>query len=245
MTIRTVRGRRAAGLLALSTLLATELPAQFPGRGPASGMGYLAVGAQRVDLTDLNQRTTAAGYPPFAEDMVSFGIGAFRMRERVLLGLEGHGMGGPSRTTADGALRARATAGHMLFDVGYAAFAGRRAAVYPILGLGAGATTLEISERSAPSFDDVLRQPRRSVRMATPSLLIDPSIGFDYRLTARPGTRATRGLALGLRVGHGFAFMDREWIMDTGTDLPGGPAAGVQGPYARLTVGRWIEGRRR
>jgi hypothetical protein len=57
--------------------------------------------------------------------------------------------------------------------------------------------------------------------------------------------RRALGLALGLRVGHGFAFMDREWIMDTGTDLPGGPAAGVQGPYARLTVGRWIEGRRR
>jgi hypothetical protein len=236
---------RLALLLALGLLLdPAGAEGQRPRRGRPpmqGGAGFFTVGAQWLDLDGLNQQLVAAGYPAFGEDVLALGGSGHGFHQRLLLGGSGQALLSPSETSLDGAFRSRLSGGYGHFDLGYAIVAAPRARLYPMLGIGGGATRLEITERSSPGFDEVLRSPRRGARLTRGSFILDTSLGLDVRVTARRRENGVGGFAIGVRGGYTFTPLQTEWHLDESSDVAGGPDAGLQGPYVRLMLGGWGE----
>jgi hypothetical protein len=199
----------------------------------SGGRGFFMIGVQYMDLEDLNIALLDRGYPDFDETFLTLGGGGFAVRNRVLIGGEGHGLLQSQQTSPNGALRTGLFAGYGMFNVGYQVVRSRSLALYPLLGIGGGGTTLLIRERATVSFDDVLRDPGRSSSLTKGALLVGGAVGGDWFL---PFGSARGGLILGFRAGYTYAPLDAEWRMD-GTDVAGGPSAELTGPYVRFSIG--------
>lgn len=234
------RGTGACGVALVMTLVTTSIAeaqrrpmVQQPLR---QGASQLMIGGTQLDINDLNARLGDAGYPTFAEEFLQLGFAHTSLRHRLLLGFELAGLMRPAATTDDGAWRTRVAGGYGMFNIGYDAFRDGGFSVQPKVGVGAGGVVLAITDRAAPSFDDVLAQPGRGVQMTSGSLLLDGSIGVQYRM--RPGTAlGARNLVLGIRGGYTQSVLHGEWRRETG-DAPGGPTAGWGGPHLEFLIGR-------
>ena len=196
------------------------------------GAGYFAVGVQFADLSALNTQLADAGYPTFSTEMVSLGGGGYSVKNRILLGGEGHGLltgeqGYQGRNVSVGG-------GYGLFTLGYLFRPRRNLRVYPQLGLGGGGLQLEIgSQGDADNFDDVLDDPNRSASVGRASLLVSLGAGLEYQFS---GPEDSGGFRLGLRAGYMLSTLESDWSLDD-TTLSGGPDATMQGPFLRLTIG--------
>jgi hypothetical protein len=234
------------GMLVATGVHADQANAQRVRHGARDGAAFLSVGWQQLDLGELNPRLAAAGYPTFDESRLSVGGGAYIYRDRVVLGAEGHAVVGPGETTADGIHRTRLTGGVGTVHLGYSIVHTPRVRIHPMIGLGGAGATLDIVDRTAPSFDDVLARPGRNARLVSGALMLDASLGSTVRLTDSARPRGGRGgIVLGVRAGYGFAPFAGEWRMENGNHVAGGPEVTLAGPYIRAMVGGWGVGRRR
>jgi hypothetical protein len=216
--------------------------AASPAARPAGSMSFFMIGAQRLDLDELDERMRAAGYPALDRDFLSIGGGGLAVRNRLLIGGEGHGLISPSTTALQDRFRTRITGGYGVFDLGYLLVTGATIDLYPVVGIGGGGLSIEIIERGPVSFDDVLRDPGRSTRLTSGVLVLDASLGLTYRTTtaarrARPG--GTAGLALSIRGGYTLSPVRGEWQVDGVGDVAGAPDARLRGPYLRGSIGGW------
>ena len=250
---------RALGLSLLVSALAAApggLDAQEMGPLPAAaGRGAFQAGWQNLDLGNLNGALTEAGYPAFDEGVFTVGGFGLGSSVRFLIGGEGHGLITNEETTAEGTFRTRLSGGYGLFTVGYLAAQGPRWDVYPLVGVGAGGLTMEIVERSSPTFDDVLDEPARSSRLTTGGFLASLGVGADLRFGSPHDWRdeddeddeeGEGGLLLGLRAGWLWSPGDWQWELDELNDVAGGPETNLTGFYIRVSLGGWgSEGRRR
>jgi len=98
-----------------------------------------------------------------------------------------------------------------------------------------------IAERSAPTFDDVLENPRRSARLSSGVFLVATSVGLDYRFQGRRLRSAQGGPALGLRLGYVFSTNGGDWRLDDRNDVSNAPDLGLGGPFLALMIGGWGE----
>lgn len=227
----------AAGLIALALLLVgAHTPAEAQWRSGPAGRGYFAVGAQGLDVSELNARFTAADYPAVDDRLLSLGGGGLVSRGRLLMGGEGHGVIGPRHSAQNDDLSVRVAGGYGMFVLGYALHRQGGLDVFPHIGLGGGGLSITIDERSAPTFDDVLENPRRGARIGSGQFLLNAGLGLDYTFRGQSRRARRGGPVVGVRAGYMYAPMTAEWVTGTGT-LPGGPDAGFTGPYLRLVIG--------
>jgi hypothetical protein len=228
---------RIMGLALLGgALLATPAAAQ------QASQSFLFVGGTRLDVSELNTRLEARGYPAFDDQFVQFGFARSSARDRVLLGFELAAAVRPTETTGNNLYTTQLTAGYAMLNLGYAAFAQDGLRVTPKVGIGGGGLTLAIRERTSPTFEEALTQPGRSVALTNGSLLLDGSLGVSYRLRPDSGPRGTRGFEVGVRGGYTQSVFTGGWAIET-ADAPGGPDAGWGGPHLEFTIGRYV-GRR-
>jgi hypothetical protein len=223
--------------LALASLEPTPASAQrrlAPPSPETGGRGFFMIGVEQLDLTQLNEALATHGYPTFSERFLSLGGGGFAIRDRLIIGAEGHAVVQSDKTTADGEFRTRVMGGYGMFDIGYHILRAGRVAFYPIIGIGGGATALEITERSTLDFEDVLDQPRRGARVTSAALLVGGGLGVEYFVAASRTRRG--GFIIGARAGFNYAPLESNWKLDR-TDIAGGPDAGFTGPYVRVAIG--------
>ena len=228
---------RVAPLLALALMFgyAPSADAQIRrmlGLDAPSGRGFFMIGVQQMDLAELNDRFDAADYPESDDLFLTLGGGGFMLRDRLVIGGEGHGVIGSSETTGDGAFRTRVGGGFGMIDIGYAVMERRGLLVYPMLGVGMGGMMVSINERSSPDFDDVLDQPRRGVNLVQGQFLLSAGLGIDHVFASR----GRGGFAVGIRAGWTFTPIEHEWSFGS-SDVADGPKAGFTGPYVRVNVG--------
>ena len=235
----------AAAGVAIAIFQAGFAPAQGADRGDRepSGRGFLLAGVRRLDLDDLNDRLVRHSYPALSGSMLSLGGAGWAVRGRLMIGGEGHGLIGSSKTTSNGALRTGLTAGYGMLDLGYRAYQRDELEIYPMLGLGAGGVVLQIAERSAPTFDDVLENPGRSARLSSAVFLLSPSVGLDYRFSGHRLRYGQGGPAVGLRLGYIFSTTSGDWRLDDRNDVSNAPELGLGGPFITLMLGGWGERR--
>jgi len=249
LKIRSPRGRRSpharwsGPVLAALALFAAAPPSGLSAQGAEdrSGRGYFQMGVHTLDLAPLNDRLAAQGIPTFSNRFVTLGFGGHAERGRLLIGGEGHGLLEQSETA--GAFQRKLSGGYGFFDLGYLLTRAPTVRVYTLLGVGAGGMNLEATERSLPSFDDVLAEPRRGSDLAIGALLLQFGAGAEYIARLSPDAERVRGLALGVRAGYVLAPWKSEWNIG-GSEVPGGPSLGLDGFYLRFSLGG-AGGRRR
>ncbi len=254
MTPRMVRPLTA--MLALA-FLAAESSGVAAQEGPA-GRGAFQIGWHAPDIDGLNSSLSDAGFPTFDDaGFLTLGGFGFGTVGRVIIGGEGHGFLPREEDTADGVYRSRLTGGYGLFNLGYVAWSSPRVDVYPILGVGGGGMSLEIIERSSPTFDDVLDDPGTSTTLTSETWLVSAALGVDWRFGGHDARRdRTRdrirdrdrdedddrgrgGFFVGLRGGWMWAPGDVNWELDELNDVAGGPDTVPDGFFVRVSIGGW------
>ena len=199
---------------------------------------FFAVGWRQVDVGELNASMTAAGYPAVAEDFITLGGGLQLVAGRAMVGLEGYGMLGTDSEVSRDEFDATLGGGYGVLTVGWSIVATPHFRLYPMGSIGAGAMTLEIAEAGRVSFDDILVEPRRGAHLSQVSFLAGGGLGTEFLAPLGSGRRM---LSIGLVGGYTFAPVTSRWQLYRNNlstaSVTGGPEVGLEGPFARLTLG--------
>ncbi len=203
------------------------------------GRGYFMIGGNSLDMDELNSRLKDNGYAEFSDSPISLGGGGHGIvRERIVIGGEGHALLGRAEQSTIGGVDygTKFSAGYGFFDVGVLAMRTGGLDVYPLLGLGGGGVSLDITQSEIGSFDELLQDPNRSTNLSTWCFLINLGLGIDYLAVLGESERGEGGIVIGLRSGYILAPFHGDWHFK-GETLPGGPDPGLTGAYIRLTIG--------
>lgn len=220
-----------------------EALSQEAGERTAGGMGLFQVGYLRTDVDDLNASLGGAGYPSLNESFLTLGGVGYGAHGRFLIGGEGGAVLGSSVTTSDGATRISATGGYGLFRLGYSVVSRSGLDIFPALGIGGGGMELGFAERSAPTFDDVLSDPKTGASLTTGMFLLDASVALTYRINlVRSGQGEARGFVIGLHAGYMFSPGTSSWRLDDINDVAGAPNFEAEGLHLGLSIGGWSAG---
>lgn len=207
----------------------------------ATGRGFFNVGYMGLDADELNAALAEGDLPSLDGSFLTLGGGGYGARGRFLIGGEGHGLLGSDETSADGSMHVSVHGGYGLFRIGYLAASHGGLDVFPSVGIGGGGMSVKISERSAPTFGDVIEEPRRSSTLSSGSLLLDVGAAAHLRVAGERETRDDRdgGFLVGIHAGYTFAPGDSSWDLDGINSVAGGPNFQIQGAYVRLSIGGW------
>jgi hypothetical protein len=234
-----MKGRKwilaTAGLALACGLTTDTLAAQRRGFNDdrSGGSGFFMVGIQNMDLDELNFALTSNGYPDFHDNFFSLGGGGYGVRNRLVIGGEGHALLQSGETTFDGGFRTSIAGGFGMFNLGYQVVRTGNLAIYPLIGIGGGGITLSISERVTVDFDDVLDDPGRSARLTTGAFVVGGALGADWFV---PLGNARGGMVIGVRGGYNYSPIETDWDLE-GSDVAGGPDVALTGPFVRLSIG--------
>jgi len=199
------------------------------------GLGYAMFGMGMLDIENLNTRLQASGYGSISDNFSSFGGGGHAIVDRFIIGGEGNVLLG--KETSSGEYKFSMTASYGFFNLGYIIYRIQDLNIYPLLGIGGGGISLKIAEQgTAPAFDEILENPRRSSELSTSAFLINLAIGADYLLELGKKEKERGGLVFGLRAGYTFALFKDDWYMNE-NQVPGAPELGITGPYIRFMFG--------
>lgn len=246
--IRTVRAVATRWLTTIAvcatTLAAAPAMAQpdAPSGSVVEGRGYFSIGWATLDLAELNTPLMGRGYASFPENRLTVGGGGHGIRGRWLLGGEGQALVGRSQdaTRAGQNYETVLNGGYGFFNVGYLAVRRGHLHAYPFAGIGGAGAQLQIRESSAPTFDDVLRDPGRSASMTAGGLVFQIGVAVDQLFVLQSRESAAQssesGLVFGLRIGYVFMPAQSAWRLNS-TRVAAGPDVGLGGPYVRFVVG--------
>jgi hypothetical protein len=225
-----------AGLLALTAGACPQAEAQDVRLPRPFGQAYLLVGGVSLDLSGINASLGGQGYEPIGEETASLGGGAHTLLGRWLLGLEGFGYLPREADRAPGDWRARLSGGGGVFNVGYTVARLGGTSVYPVLGVGGGALTLQMMQRGSPRFDEVLANPGRRSTLHRTALIVQPALGMDHFIPVGAPVGARTGVVVGVRGGYAFTPFTSGWYLHMDR-LAASPEQGMEGPFLRVLVG--------
>ena len=231
-------------LLASGGVSADDLVSQSAGAkqwrspffSPVVGNMYFLGGAGFYNMDGLNDSLDDAGYSTLKSPSLSLGLGFDISIGRLIVGSEWQWLKNVGTEAERDDLRADIKSQYWLFRLGVDLVHWRGLRVYPLLGIGTASTKVSISSEMGASFDDVLADPGREVRMAQTGLLLDASLGIDYRFKIRETERKSSFFTVGVRGGYLFAPYSSEWRTGS-AEISGGPDLLMSGPTAQLVIG--------
>lgn len=226
--------KTCALLAGFVSVLAVPIPAAGSDEAlPRGGAGYVMIGGSLLDLDGLNAALGRGGYSRFPGSFLTAGIGGHASIGRLILGVEGQKLMERRGGTAGSKTALSGSCG--FFDIGYVAYSGSGFVIYPLFGVGAGSINMKITGREAASFEEILVDTGRSVRLQTSGFLMHLALGADQWLGSARRT-GRRGFFIGIRAGYAFAPVKSGWELG-GTEIEGGPKVGWTGPYIRVSIG--------
>jgi opacity protein-like surface antigen len=213
-----------------------------PHFSPKVGNLYFLGGAGFFDLDDLNSSLDANGYSELKTPALSLGLGLDVSIGRLILGSEWQWMKNIGSDAERDSLRADIKSKYWLARIGVDVVKWRGLRVYPLFGIGMGTTSVFIAREEGASFREVLDTPSREVRMSQKGLLLDASLGVDYRFKMRETEYKSSFFTVGVRGGYLFSPYSRNWETAT-AEITGGPDILTTGPTVQLLIG--ISGERK
>ena len=226
----------AAVITALCAVPAAAAAEHDPS-GDSGGFGYFLGGTQRLYLGSLKHGLVENGYPAVSDAFMSFGGGGhFMIRNRFIIGGEGGGLVGDQTTR--GPYKVSVGGGYGFFDLGVVAFRHGEFRIYPLIGIGGGGLSVDITDTRAASFGDILRNPARSSHLESGTFLMQGALGVDYLINFSDDPFRAGGVLIGLRVGYVINPMYKDMVWDNdGAPIGNGPTDVFHGPYVRLMLG--------
>ncbi len=218
-------------------MLAVAVPAQAQVPDPdarRSLAGYFMMGGSLLDIDDLNGQLTARLYEPFSDRFFSLGGGLHLIVNQAIIAGELHALLAEQGSVTNGTFTSTLTGGYGSLGVGYLILDGGALDLYPLLGAGWGGMSMELVERGAPTFGEVLDDPARGSRLTNHGPVVSFSLGGDYVFEA--GRDAGKGFLIGIRAGYAYAPVEGDWRLGD-VDVPAGPAMSVTGPFVRIMLG--------
>ncbi len=225
------------GILLLTGLI-TGLVSPGYSEVETMGRSYFIFGINRVKLNQFNRVLNDTGYPKFSDSLTSIGGAGWGMEKRLVLGGEGYYLKGQERNIEGYTLSLAGGAG--FFNIGYLLFSGSHLNLYPVVGIGGGRLSFDITGEQTETFDNILHDPGKSVSLKTGGFLLNFSLTVDYLVPVFEGIDELgeeTGLAVGLRVGYVFDPTPGDWTANKIANITGGPELGITGPYIQLLLG--------
>ena len=205
------------------------------------GSLYAIGGVGFFDLDALNGRLDGAGYTKWDTPAAPLGLGInFRMG-RIIMGVDWNWLANVGAESTADDLRLDVKSKYWLIRYGFDIVQWKGLSIYPLLSIGVGHSNINISRETGDSFNDVLATPGRDVRMRQNALLLDVSLGVDYRFKIRENYRKSTYFTIGVRGGYLFAPYAGDWYTGS-AEISGGPDLGLEGPVVQLLIG--ISGKR-
>lgn len=226
----------AMTLFALATAAPAASAAAQHADPPArrSVAAYLMTGGSLLDVDALNIALAAQAFETFSDRFFSLGGGIHLVLNQAIITGEAHALlteeGSVSNGTYTGALGSM----YGSLGAGYLVYEGDALDLYPLVGVGWERTTLELVQRGAPAFGDVLTDPARGSTLHASGPIVSFSLGGDYVFEAGPSAR--KGFLIGLRAGYAYAPVQGDWSLGD-IDVPDGPAMNVTGPFVHIMIG--------
>jgi hypothetical protein len=225
-----------AGALTLVFLLSADAAAQVrPGMGggpqPRTSLRFYGQGVYaQIDVDELNERLAGLDepYSEVSEDMIGFGVGLHGRRGHFILGAEAtfatsleDAEVGEDRIGELSAFQGSALVGFSVIRTAGLDF-------YPLIQLGGAGASLEVRERGAPAWDDILADPGRRSTLTTGTFYGAAGAGLEYAFR--------NGFFVGARGTWAFTPKTDSWTEESG-DVLGGPEMDLSGPSVRLMAG--------
>ncbi|MDQ3191782.1 MAG: hypothetical protein M3Q58_09320 [Bacteroidota bacterium] len=193
--------------------------------------GSFSYGWTLLNTRALNETLNSFNYPMFSNYAVTFGGRALRMYKCFFIGAEGYFIFNEEKNST--AYDASLNSGYVFFNMGYRGIASSNLLLYPLIGVGGGRSNLKIAERSnGIAFNQLMANPARSLELSTNSFLLNFSLNLDYFTMPI----LINGFHFGISLGYTLALPADGWFMFN-TNVQGGPAFNLSGPYIRLKFG--------
>jgi hypothetical protein len=238
-TVRTITLLMAlCALLPAATFVLSAAPL-FAGDLDSYTFGGFSVGAQRLDISDLNSSLSANGYESFHDPISSWGLESYYvLNGRFVFGGElQYFRDKTSNTTYDQKLNGYW--GFLNFGYNVVGKTPKGFHLYPLVGLGASRMGLRLTESTDLNFTDILADSKRESNLEKWDFLGQTALGIDYAFGSKwSGDDGGGGFMLGVRLGYQFSFTDSKWKMYE-MDIHGDPEAGMSGFFVRVVFGGW------
>lgn len=202
--------------------------------GNIGGKGYCMFGPTLMNLNDLNTKLKNKGYTEFSNNFVSLGGGGHAVINKMIIGGEGHAV--LKKSNENDNYENAISAGYGFFNIGRILYGEKGLHVYPMVGIGGGSISLKINDKTKPSFDDILNDPKRQVEISKGGFLINLSVTADYLHDLNKIEMYDLGIVYGVRIGYIFDPTNSKWEMNDNS-LSDSPSSNVTGPYIRFTIG--------
>ncbi len=218
----------------LMMLLICSLSVSVAQTQESEGRGFFMLGWRATDIDELNVALQGREYAELSNRFLSIGGCGYRINGKWILGGEGHAI--ESKDVTSQGYKISLAGGYGLFNAGYLIHKKNNLNLYPMLGIGGGALTLNMIENSTPSFDEMLQDPKRGMQISTAGLMVSAGIGVDYLFMKKKSESEEGGMAIGLRIGYTISPFVGNWIFRE-SEIAGGPELGITGPYVHFMIG--------
>ncbi len=199
------------------------------------GRGYFMLGPSFVNIDKLNSRLESNNLPKFDNNLFSFGGGGHATIGKLIIGGEGHGL--IARDVSNSNYTNSLSCGYGLFNLGYNFLSFDNFDFYGLLGFGGGGYELNIIEKNLPEFDELLKNPKRMVKLSNGGFVLAGEIGLDYIFDFGPKKEdVAAGILLGIRIGYTYAPFMSEWMVES-SKITGGPDLPINGFFIRFLIG--------
>jgi opacity protein-like surface antigen len=207
------------------------------GRTPRpTGTFFLQGGMGVFDLDSLNDRLSPYDYSALENRSIPLGFGITMHMQRIRAGIDWNWLWNHRSESADEDLQLSIRRRYWLVRYGVDVIQWKGLSVYPLFGIGSAWMHIDITRQSGASFSDVLASPARDSRLSQTSLLLDASLGIDYRFVRRETERRKSWMTVGLRGGYLFQPYAGAWRSSM-AEIHDGPRRSFQGPVVQLQIG--------
>lgn len=208
--------------------------------------GAVTLGWQNTSLTDLNSTLTPRGYQSVPENIFTLGGVAQVTVSRVVLGLEGTWLWGAGREANIGGntIKNSFSAFRGVGILGYLIYTSERLDIFPFIGGGLAGYNLVMTNTAGDSFGNIVTTGQRGAVLTSISLLFTTGAQMTYRVPFHIADKGVFGLALGVKAGYDFGFVQSNWVSGGVNDLApvsGGPKTLLAGPYAQAIIGIYFD----
>lgn len=221
-------------LISLILLLSFMSFAELERGGQYGGLGGADIGAQWIDVENLNTMLQNETLPQLKDVAMVNGGGGYGVMGRFIIGGEGYTISTRNKSNEK---TVQLDIGYGLFDLGYLVFSRNALRVYVLGGIGGGEMTLKISQEPGSSdFSDLLENFYENY-INTEFPIFKIGLNGDYILTFS-GDSAAGGLAIGISAGYVFAPVGyvSQWRLGEKT-IGEVPDFGPSGPYVTIRIG--------